>query len=580
MWPGSASYRLDVPLVEPIALLLTVQPKLSVMFGRWRSRRLPILVVLLSAGAALLWPAEPASAHAVVIDTHPGPGAVLAEAPTEVSITFNETVSAEADSIIVIDADGGVVSGAASASGSTMAASIDPDTVGWHAVSWWAVSADGHPVSGAWTFRIGEGTEAAPDGLEDQAVAAATPSTASRWTFTISQWASTLAAVVATGTAFCFVIFGQMLGHRRTLWPVALATTASGATLSLLAAAANGPYTAVSISWFDGPASNHYLGRAGLLALSALLLIPLRDRLDHRIADRAGSDQRPGAVAGIVFLALTGTALCLPVLVGHTSTSGPLATIGVITHLLVGGAWLGSIPALLLLLKAGAPARVTLSTFSRAATWLLALTLVAGGLSALVLGGWPGAMARRWGLTLVVKIALVGVAIAAGSWNRWKVVPQPQDSPQPSGREQTSLALKVEAVALVLVVAASIALTHNGPPRAADAVAAGPAVIDEMVEDIRLQLIIDPAQVGENEIHLFVLNEAGIPLNVEDAIITFAAEKLNVGRVQQEITNLGAGHFMGITNDLGLAGKWEAEVVVRPDRFSQVELTAPFEVRR
>lgn len=535
---------------------------LAGMVHRRRSARASILILLLGGLAVLVAPATPVAAHAVVIGTSPGTGEVLAQAPAEVSVSFNESVSIEADSIVVINADGTVVSQAATATGATISAAVDPTTTGWHAVSWWAVSNDGHPVSGAWTFRVGEGDETAPDGLEDQAAAAATPSASARWAFTIFQWASTLAAVIAAGTAFAMAT----IGYRRTLGPLTLGAATVGSVLALATAATNGPYTAVSLSWFAGPASNHHLARATLLALAVIVIAITRSRAD----DTAGPEW-----SGLVPFGLAAAALCVPVLVGHTSTSGGPATVGVMSHLVLGGAWLGATPAVLHLLRAGAPPRAVLASFSRAATWLLALTLVAGTASVIVLSGGPGNMARAWGFTLFVKIALVGVAITAGAWNRWNVLPHADKLP----RRQASAAVGVEVVALALIVAASVALTHNGPPRADLAMSSGPAIVDEEVDDLRLQLIIDPALTGSNEIHLFILDTAGVPRSVEEATVTLSSPELGVREIEQRLTDLGAGHYMGTTEDLGLAGTWQAHVVVRPDRFSQSELTETFEVR-
>ena len=50
---------------------------------------------------------------------------------------------------------------------------------GAYIVDWRVISADGHPISGAWTFRVGEGGAAAPDDLVERARAGLEPSTAS-----------------------------------------------------------------------------------------------------------------------------------------------------------------------------------------------------------------------------------------------------------------------------------------------------------------------------------------------------------------------------------------------------------------
>src|SRR5690606_15928308 len=130
------------------------------------------------------------------------------------------------------------------------------------------------------------------------------------------------------------------------------------------------------------PASNHHLTRAALLAAVAGVLTLGRTA--------SADDSRWWSPRSLTPLLLAAVALCVPVLVGHTSTKGAASTVGVMSHLAVGGAWLGAVPAVLLLVRSGSPAQPVLSTFSRAATWLLALTLVAGTASAALLSGGPG----------------------------------------------------------------------------------------------------------------------------------------------------------------------------------------------
>lgn len=529
-----------------------------------RRGRVATAVAALVAAVALLGPASPLAAHAVLLSASPPPGSLLETPPAEVTVTFSEPVSAEADSIVVIDAEGTVVSGPAEGRGATVVAPLESADTGWHAVSWWAVSDDGHPVSGAWTFRIGAGDDTAPDGLEDRAAAASRASTTARWTFFVSQWASTLAAVVVVGTAFVALV----LGLRRVLVPLWLASACAGALLSLLAAGSNGPYASVSGDWFGGPASDHFVGRALLLAVVAVLVGVL--------GRRAGTDDRPVPPSARLAVALLAAgALAVPVLVGHTSTAGTVATVAVMAHLVVAGSWLGATPAMLLVVARGTSRARDLATFSRAATFLLAATVVGGATAVQVLTGGLGNATPSWAWALFAKVALVGVAVTAGAWNRWNVVPRADELPRP----EATIALKVEALALVGVVVASMALTHNGPPSTELLDESGPVVVDVTEADVRVQFILDPGRVGTNDIHLFLLDEVGMPIEVEEVTVSIESEALGVGRIEQPLTRLGAGHHTGSTGDLGRAGEWEVHVVVRPDPFSQVEVRETMRIR-
>ena len=527
--------------------------------GRWRWSLLVALVVT----AAALWPlvslASPVGAHAVVVSTSPPPGATLDEAPAEVSVTFNEQVTVEADSIVVIDADGEVVSAPAEAQGTTISAAVDLPGDGWYAVSWWAVSTDGHPVSGAWTFRVGEGEEPAPAGLEDRALAASRPGDAARWTFYLTQWGSTLAAAITVGTLFVALLAGS-LGRVQRL---AVGASGAGAALAVLAAGSNGPYASVSTAWFAGPASDEYLARAVLLLVVLAVVLATRGRP----ADESESSRPVLARAAPVLLAAM--ALGVPVLSGHASSEGGGAVIAVSAHVVVAGAWLGAIPALLLVVQRLDPhAHQVLHRFSRAAAWLLVATLMLGATGTWLLTGGLTNATQSWGWALFAKFALLGVAIVAGAWNRWNVVPRVSELPA----TQATAAMRVEALALIAIVAASVALTHNGPPSADATGDRGPAIVDTMVEeDLRLQVIVDPARVGPNDLHVFVLDGDGLPASVEELTLTLRSEEVGIAPIEQPLSDLGAGHYSGHTDDLGIAGTWELHVVIRPDTFTLTE---------
>lgn len=110
----------------------------------------------------LLGGAGPASAHAALTGSDPQDGAVVDTAPKEVTLTFSEQVAMGDDSIRVLDPGGKRAdTGAAPRdlqSGSTVKYGVSlhtglPD--GTYTVAWQAVSADSHPVSGAFTFSVG-----------------------------------------------------------------------------------------------------------------------------------------------------------------------------------------------------------------------------------------------------------------------------------------------------------------------------------------------------------------------------------------------------------------------------------------
>lgn len=117
-----------------------------------------LLLLFLAVAGALLAGAAPASAHAALTGSDPQQGSVVAQAPTRISLTFSEQVSMNDSSLRVLDPKGKRVDtgGPSDLGGSTYGVKLHaglPD--GTFTVTYQVVSADSHPVSGAFTFSIG-----------------------------------------------------------------------------------------------------------------------------------------------------------------------------------------------------------------------------------------------------------------------------------------------------------------------------------------------------------------------------------------------------------------------------------------
>lgn len=100
--------------------------------------------------------AQPAHAHAVLIDTGPADGAALDRAPGEVWLRFNEPVGLPPESVRVFDASGERVD--TGAAGHDRVRSIVRADLGdsVYTVTWQVLSEDTHPIRGAWSFTVGD----------------------------------------------------------------------------------------------------------------------------------------------------------------------------------------------------------------------------------------------------------------------------------------------------------------------------------------------------------------------------------------------------------------------------------------
>jgi methionine-rich copper-binding protein CopC len=120
--------------------------------------------------AALTAPA--ASAHATRISTDPAADAALTAGPQRVSATFNEQLQTTFAAMTVVGPDGNVWSaGEPAVQGAVVGIALHAlGPGGTYTVNYRVTSADGHVVSGSWSFRLtvpGTGTPGPPAASPD-----------------------------------------------------------------------------------------------------------------------------------------------------------------------------------------------------------------------------------------------------------------------------------------------------------------------------------------------------------------------------------------------------------------------------
>lgn len=132
---------------------------ISLPFTRRFSRVVAALFAA-AAMAALIGIGAPASAHSVLLGTDPDDEEQLAAAPDEVSLTFNEDITDLGTEVVITTEDGDMVSdGEVVIDGPVVTQALVADRPeGAYTVTWRAVSADGHPISGEFMFTAAEAT--------------------------------------------------------------------------------------------------------------------------------------------------------------------------------------------------------------------------------------------------------------------------------------------------------------------------------------------------------------------------------------------------------------------------------------
>ena len=108
------------------------------------------LLVMAVAGAGA------ASAHATRVAADPVENTELSQSPQEVSATFNEAMQPQFAAMTVVGPDGNLWStGDPKVDGAVVSVGVRPlGPSGTYTVNYRVTSADGHVVSGSWSFRL------------------------------------------------------------------------------------------------------------------------------------------------------------------------------------------------------------------------------------------------------------------------------------------------------------------------------------------------------------------------------------------------------------------------------------------
>lgn len=387
--------------------------------GRDGGRRLRALVLLgTTVLLLLLGGAGQASAHAALRGADPADGAVLKTAPRSITLTFTESVGLIDDTFRVFDPGNGRVEtgeaqhvdGRSDTARVTLPAKLGTGTF---TVAWRVVSADSHPIAGAFTFSVGAPSATlatVPSGpVEDPAVAGL---------HKLGRYLAYGAAALLIGTA-AFVALCRPPDVRplRGLLVAGWWTfTASTVLLLLLRApyeTGAGPAQALDPSGL----ARTLTGRPGIALAARLLLLAAAAAL--LLLQR-------GRVRPTRATAVTGTALAVGLALtwaaAEHASAGiqvPAAMASSVLHLLAMAVWLGGLTALLTLLRHGSLPAAVAARFSRLATLSVTVLAVTGVYQAWRgLGTLDALTETTYGRTLLAKLAAVGLLLLAGAWSR------------------------------------------------------------------------------------------------------------------------------------------------------------------
>jgi copper transport protein len=523
---------------------------------------------------------------------------VLEQSPAAIVLTFSESVDIVDDSIRLADPAGEAVDvGPVRRDGGsdTVAVDIDADLSGSYVVGWHVVSADAHPISGAFTFAVGQVTSTDPMLVEDVLSQSGDTGGSNGW-LGVGRWLSYGGiAILVGGFAILAACAPTLLATQRARLVLGLGADAAAiGTLMMLGAQSavlgDGPLDPDGwIAVMESRAGRWWFVRLLLLVIAPLVLVAAR-----RVLDR-----RPFVIgAGVYGFVL----LCVVAAGGHAMTGRDVAVgfLATLIHLAAMSIWVGGIVAIILVVGRR-DLWSTAARFSPIALGSVVALAITGSINAWrQLDGLASITDSSYGRWLIVKLVLVAVVTAAAVVSRWQVrqhtVAAPilaastvgaaastdtiaaADAP-PDDARGLRRSVMVELIGMAVVLVATVGLVDSPPPRATAELPPEPVTVTATQDNWEAQIDLLPAQTGGTTMHVFLLPTDGSQDVADEITVTATLPAQDLGPIEIPTIPIPPNHVTTDDADFPVAGTWEITVTARFGEFDQVVLTTTAEIR-
>ena len=607
---------------------------------KFRARPLTRLLALLAlVGAIVAGTALPASAHATLLSTEPTAGGTYAASPSAITLRFSESVEVSLGGVKVFGAKDRkqVVTGKSehpNGDGSFVTVDLPDLGDGTYVVTWRVISADSHPVEGAFTFQVGNrATVKNAQGIATTLLETSRGSRTVGVVYGIERAVLYAAlALLVGGLAFVAFLWPAGRGNRRAAWLVlggwlgSLVATVAGIMLEGVYGAGYSLSKVFDPTVF-GDVIDTRFGHVSLVRLGLLLCaLPLL----WVVFGRPGSARRPLPKWWIVPTALVAVGLCAtPGLAGHASTgiqTGAAIPADAL-HVLAMCLWLGG---LLMLVAAVLPRRDTLEMrevlprWSSVALGCVVVLVVTGVYQAWRIEGSIGALKDTdSGRLLLVKVGVFAVLVVVAAFARDVVNrryreypdddPMPEeaavpvavgvfasdmgpdpdarraatalidpDEPDEDGRteagEQRHLrrTVLVEVLLMVLVLGITAALVNAAPGRA---VSTQPVFLTLKTDEMWFDVTIAPGNAGPNDVHVTGLPTGGGLTQIKNITVQLTQPGRDLPPFDVPMQQLGTNHYYAPLFDIPYPGTWQMTIRAQLNATDEIVATGRFSLR-
>ncbi|HEY2542876.1 MAG TPA: copper resistance protein CopC [Gaiellaceae bacterium] len=526
------------------------------------------LAIGVVTAATLAAPAT-AWAHAALLKTFPAASAEVNTPPRELRLIYDEVVEPRFAVVSVTDADGHQeVDGAVHRSSSNayeLDAPLRRVPEGSYLVFWRAISADGHPVRGAFTFEVGPNPGPPP-----QFVIPSLSETAVTPGLVAFRWLTFLSVMSAIGLFVLRAVIARPLGDglRRVTFAFAVSVAVALVATPVYVLLATAQFALRSF-WSVGALvplmSVSAFGR-GYLRLEELLALFALAAAAAIWLDPSGRARR--SVAGLLSLwgalLAAGAVLLVPGAAGHAAQTPPRAASLVLdwAHLVAGSVWLGGLIGLAVLGRRALGR--ALARFSNVALVSVMVLLGSGIGAAVVHLPTLGALtSTSYGKVILLKAGLLLAAMLVASVNLVRT------------RRAAVLLWQTVAAEIVLVtsavVAAAVLSSLPPPPKAlaslgAPSATVGPGPVTKAVErnGYRVEVHVTPNKVAVPDMFAVRITRKGAPVRGATVIATFSMLDMEMPTQAYRLAEASPGLYEHSSEALVMVGRWGLTFEIQP----------------
>ena len=522
----------------------------------------------------LLGPASPASAHAALVGSDPADGAIVPNPPSQITLTFSESVQLIPAKMQVLGPDGSRADrGDPSVAGKTVTIPLRPGGGrGTYLASYRVISADSHPVGGSLSYSVGAPSTPPVATVDDTRIDPVV-----RALIPLGKYLGYAGLVLLVGPVLVLALLWPRRLSRRA--PARLVYAGVGLVLAstVLALWLQAPYS-LGVGLFDVRAGDLQdvlastfgavlLVRLGVILAAAILLRPL-------LRGSGGESRTDLAMLGVLGVA----ALATWPLTGHP-TASPVPGVSVVIdaiHLGAMSVWLGGLVMLVAFLLPRADERelgAILPIWSRWAATAVGALLFAGVVQALIeVESLRGLVSSTYGILILVKAGLAAAVLSVAAYSRRLVRSRVAET----GPRRLRRLVTVELAITAVVLGVTAALVQLSPPRTAQA-AETAATTNSVTRTLTnsttaLQVDIYPATVGNNSLHLYAYTPDNKPLRVVEWTATAALPAKGIEPIKVPLLRITDFHAIG---DIALpaAGDWTFTFTVRTSDIDESTLS-------